>query len=167
MFLGTDSFAAKLATRASGRLLDAFRPATQRAYARMFREILGFLVAAGLFTHQVTTVTLFIFMEFLLDQGLSPSNIVNYMAAIHSQFILHGLDTAPFRDERIHLFQKSLKYTRLFCPKVNQIITTDMLSQILSVSETLQHPIVQSFVLFLFFLLFTFIKYSSSHTGFF
>ena len=108
----------------------------------MFREFLGFLVAAGLFIHQVTTVTLLIFMEFLLDQGLSPSNLVIHVVAIRSQFILHGLDTSPIRDERIHLFQKSLKYTRPFCPKLTQIITIDMLSQILSVSETLQYPIV-------------------------
>ena len=139
MFLGEGSFAAQLATRASSRLLDAFRPATQGAYARMF---LGFLVAAGLFIHQVTTVTLLIFMEFLLDQGLSPSNIVNHMVAIRSQFILHGLDTSPLENLEFIFSKKSLKYTRPFCPKLTQIITIDMLSQILSVSETLQYPIV-------------------------
>ena len=119
----------------------------------MFREFLAFLVAAGLLINQVTIVTLLIFMEFLVDQGLSPSNIVNHMVAIHSQFILYGLVKSPFRDERIHLFQKSLRYTRPFCPKVTQIITTDMLSHMLIVSETLQYPIVFK-ALYSFFFLF-------------
>ena len=100
-------FAAQLAARASGRLWHAFRPATQKAYAHMFREFLVFLVVAGLVIDQVTTVTLLIFMEFLLDQNFSPSNIVSHMAAIRSKFILYGLDTSPFRDERIHLFFKN------------------------------------------------------------
>ena len=64
------------------------------------------------------------------------------MVAIRSQFILYGLDTPPFRDDRIHHFQKSLMYTKPFCPRVTQIITTDMLSRMPIVSETLQYPIV-------------------------
>ena len=133
-------FAAQLATRAASRLWDAFRPATQKAYARMFREFMGFLVAAGLLINQVNTVTLLIFMEYLLHHNFSSSNIVNYMAGIRSQFILHGLDTAPFRDERIHLFQKSLTITRPLCPKTSFIITTDTLADILLVSASLEFP---------------------------
>ena len=87
----------------------------------MFREFLAFLVAAGLLLNQVTTVTLLTFLEFLADQGLSPSNIVNHMVTIRSQFLLYGLDTSPFRDDRILLFQKSLMYTKAFFPIVTQI----------------------------------------------
>ena len=108
----------------------------------MFKEFMGFLVAAGLLIHQVNTVTLLIFMEFLLDQDFSPSNIVNYMAGIRSQFILYGLDTTPFKDERIHLFQKSLTYTRPLCPRTGYIITTEVLTNILMVSASLEFPII-------------------------
>ena len=87
IILGEHSFAAQLTTRASSRLLGAFRPATQKAYVCMFREFLGFLVAAGLLINQVSTVILLMFIEFLLGQGFSPSNVVNRMAAIRSQFI--------------------------------------------------------------------------------
>ena len=106
--LGDHSFAARLTTRAFSRLLSVFRPATQKEYVRMFGEFLAFLVVARLLINRVTTVTLLI-MEFLVDQGLSPSNIVNHMVAIRSQFIFYSLDTSPFRDERIHLFQKVYK----------------------------------------------------------
>ena len=107
----------------------------------MFREFLGFLVA-GLLINQVNTITLLIFMEFLFQQEFSSSNIVNYMAGIRSQFILHGLDTAPFRDERIPLFQKSLITSRPLCPKVSYIITTDILADILLVLTSLEFPII-------------------------
>ena len=132
----------------------------------MFREFLAFLVAAGLLLNQVTTVTLLIFMEFLVDQGLSLSNIVNHMVAIRSQFILYGLDTSPFRDDRIHLFQKSLTYTKAFCPRVTQIITTDMLSSMLIVSETLQYPIVFKALHSFCFFLSTDIKHTPSYNGY-
>ena len=115
-------FAAQLATRATNRLWDAFRPTTQKAYARMLREFMGFLVAAGLLINQVNTVTLLIFIEFLLHYKFSSSNIVNYMAGIRSQFILYGLETAPFRDERIHLFKKPLITTRPLCPKFRTLL---------------------------------------------
>ena len=84
---------------------------------RMFRDFLGFLVAAGLSLHQVTVLTLLACMESLVDQNFTVSNIVNYMAGIRSYFIIYGLNTSPFRDERLHLFQRSLKYTRRFSPK--------------------------------------------------
>ena len=103
---------------------------------------MGFLVAAGLLLDQVNTVILLIFMEFLLDQKFSPSNIVNFMAGIRSQFILYGLDTTPFKDERIHLFQKSLTHTRPLCPRIAPIITTEILTDILLVSASLKFPIV-------------------------
>ena len=88
----------------------------------MFRDFLSFLVVAGLSVYQVTVVTLLAFMESLVEQEFSVSNIVNYMAGIRSYFIIYGLNTSPFRDERLHLFQKSLKYTRKFVPKTTTII---------------------------------------------
>ena len=106
----------------------------------MFRDFLGFLVAAGLSVYQVTVVTLLAFMESLVQQEFSVSNIVNYMAGIRSYFIIYGLNTSPFRDERLHLFQKSLKYTRKFVPKTTTIINTDLLLSILSAYATLPFP---------------------------
>ena len=96
-FLETSTLAAQLATSAACRLALAFRPATQRTYARMFRDFLGFLVAAGLSHLQVSHQTLLMFMEFLTTNGLSQSNIANYMAGIRAQCIIYGLQTAPFQ----------------------------------------------------------------------
>ena len=98
----------------------------------MFHDFLGFLVAAGLSIYQVTVVTLLAFMESLVEQDFSVSNVVNYMAGIRSYFIIYGLNTSPFKDQRLQLFQRSLKYTRRF----------DLLLDILSAAGTLHLPII-------------------------
>ena len=125
----------------------------------MFRLFLGFLVVAGLTIHQVTVTILLAFMESLVDQSFSVSNIVNYMAGIRSNFIIYGLDTLPFRDERIYLFQKSLKYTRKLVPKGTFVIDTDLLLCILSVSDTLEFPIIYRALYLLSF--FSFLRLSN------
>ena len=125
----------------------------------MFCDFLGFLLAAGLSVYQVTVVTLLAFMESLVEQEFSVSNIVNYMAGIRSYFIIYGLNTSPFRDERLHLFQKSLKYTRKFVPKTTTIINTDLLLCILSASETLPFPSIYTALYLLSF--FSFLRLSN------
>ena len=125
----------------------------------MFRDFLGFLVAAGLSIYQVTVVTLLAFMEFLVEQDFSVSNVVNYMAGIRSYFIINGLNTSPFRDQRLQLFQRSLKYTRKFQPKTTLIIDTDLLLCILSVADTLQFPIIYQALYLLSF--FSFLRLSN------
>ena len=125
----------------------------------MFRDFLGFLVAAGLSIYQVTVVTLLAFMEFLVEQDFSVSNVVNYMAGIRSYFIINGLNTSPFRDQRLQLFQRFLKYTRKFEPKTTLIIDTDLLLCILSVADTLQYPIIYRALYLLSF--FSFLRLSN------
>ena len=72
------------------------------------------------------------------------------MAAIRSQFTLHGLDTSAFSNERIHLNQKSLYARKFFCE--SYIITIDMLFQILNFTNTLQFAIIfKALYVFCFF----------------
>ena len=128
-------------------------------YAQIFRDFLGFLVAAGLSVYQVTVVTLLAFIESLVEQDFSVANIVNHMAGIRSYFIIYGLNTSPFRNERLNLFQRSLKYTQKFTPKTTRIIDTDLLLCILSVSETLQLPLIYRALYLLYF--FSFLRLSN------
>ena len=50
-------------------------------------------------------------------------------------------DTTPFRHEQIQLFSKALKMDRPLQPKNTNIISTDMLSNILLVAQTLKFPV--------------------------
>ena len=91
---------------------------------------MAFQVAAGLLTYQVTPFILLAYLDFLATCQLSESNISNNMAALRALHIIHGLQTLPFKDERITLFLKSLKLTKPLAPKVAPVLTTDLLLQI-------------------------------------
>ena len=130
---------AQLATRAQARLHSAFRPATQKAYLRMFREFLGFLVAAGFHLGQVNHFVLLAFMEYLVLNQISPANISNYLAGIRAQCIIFNLDTAAFQHQQIQYFLKSLKINRPLQPKLHKHIDIQLLTSILQVADSLQH----------------------------
>ena len=156
--------AAQLATSAAQRLAVAFRPATQRTYMRMFRDFLGFLVAAGLSYTKVSHHILLMFMEFLAQNGLSQSNIANYMAGIRAQFIIHNLETSPFQHDQIHLFHRSLKINRPLNPTVHQLITTDILHKIIHTTTSLDSPVVFTALYLLAFYSFMRISNMLPHT---
>ena len=157
--------AAQLATSAAQRLAVAFRPATQRTYKRMFRDFLGFLVAAGL-SHKClgSHHILLMFMEFLAQNRLSQSNIANHMAGIRAQFIIHGLETDPFQHDQIHLFHKSLKINRPLNPTAHQLITTDILQKIIHITRSLDSPVVFTALYLLAFYSFMRISNMLPHT---
>ena len=118
----------------------------------MFRDFLAFLITSRLTILQVNTIHLLAFMEFLAQQTMSSSNIVNYMAAIRAMYILHGLSTAPFKDDRLSLFAKSMKINTHFSPTIRTNISTDMLLQIVQSCDKLRDPtLFKSLYLFSFF----------------
>ena len=49
-------------------------------------------------------------MEHLVQNEQSSGNIANYTAAFRANHILHGLDTTSFKDERMSLYVKSLRF---------------------------------------------------------
>ena len=126
------TYTSQLATTARHRLQMAFRPATARTYGCMFADFLGF---------QVNHFILIMFMQFLSENGLTAVNIANYMAGIRAQCIIYDIDTTPFRHDQIQLFSKALKLDRPLQPKNNNIISTDMLTSILLLTQTLQFPV--------------------------
>ena len=66
-------------------------------------------------------------MEYLHSNAQSKSNIANYWSAIRAFHILHGLPTAPFKDERLSLFLKSIEYAAPLKPKKQNLIDIPML----------------------------------------
>ena len=143
---------AQLASTAVQRLTSGFRPATMNQYTRMFKDFLFFLEKAQITPFQVTTVIILAFMESLYQKGLSQANISNHIAGIRAMFIVYGLNTDPFKDERLPLFIKSLKINAPLALKGQKIITVNMLQKIIDISQTLDHLLVfQTLYLFTFF----------------
>ena len=149
----------QLATRARHRLQMAFRPATARTYGRMFADFPGFMVATGICHHQVNHSILIMFMQFLSENGLTAANIANYMAGIRAQCIIYDIDTTPFKHEQIQLFAEALKLDRPLQPKHSNIISSEILTNILLVAQTLQFPV--QFTALYSLALFTFLRISN------
>ena len=63
------------------------------------------------------------------------------MAAIRASFITYGLDTFPFKDERIPLFIKALLINAPLTLKPTKNISIEMLYNILQICDTLQAPV--------------------------
>ena len=98
----------QLTTSACARLLQSFRPATQRAYNRMFTDFMALLVATGLMPSQVDVNILLVFMEYLCQNKLTPSNISNLLAGVRAYCVIYNIPTSSFKDEKIQMFIKSL-----------------------------------------------------------
>ena len=142
----------RFSTSALHRLKSGFWPATWAQYHRIFRQFIAFLEAETIPLVQVNTITLLSFMEFCYHSGMSQANISNYMSAIRAMFIVHGLNTQPFKYERIPLYTKSLKINAVFRPKTIKLISIEVLQQIIRACNALQHPVVyKALYLFCFF----------------
>ena len=123
-----------------------------RAYSRYFRDFLAFLVVAGLSLPQVSTIDILAYMEYLHGNGMSPSNITNYVTGIRALHILYGLETHQFRDQRLPLFIKALQINRPLKPTIVLTLDVELLERIVNISLQLQFPLVfQSLYLFCFF----------------
>ena len=152
LFSEPGAVTASIATEASARLFQGCRPATMTAYSRYFRDFLAFLVVAGLSLPQVSTIDIQSYMEYLHGNGMSPSNITNYVTGIRALYILYGLNTQQFRDPRIPLFIKALQINRLLKPTIVLLLDVELLEHIVDVCLKLQFPLVfKSLYLFCFF----------------
>ena len=123
-----------------------FRPATWAQYQRMFTHFIAFLETENVRLLQMTTITLLAFMEFCHNSGFSQANISNYMSGIRAMFIVHGLNTDSFKDERLPLYIKSLKINAAFTPRTTELVSVDILQQIVSACMKLQDPVIYLFI---------------------
>ena len=99
-------------------------------------------MAAELPPFQVDTHLLLSFLQFLSHNGHSKANIANYMAAVRTLHIIHGLLTHPFIDQRIHLYLKSLKINAPFDPTLRPLIDIQKLHSLLSYCDTALYPYI-------------------------
>ena len=109
--------------------------------------------------HQISTMDILAFMQYLHESGMSPDNIVNHLSAVRSLSIIYACDTSAFRDHRIPIFIKSLKINRLFQPKIKLLVDEDLLLRIVTVAHHL--PNSQVFIPLYLFCFFSFLRLSN------
>ena len=98
----------------------------------MWRDFLAFQVAAGLLPTQVTAQMLLSFMKFLHCNALTSGQISNYLMALRGLYIVHGLETSAFKDERLPLFIKSFRLQAPLKPKLVLSLEIELLQSIVS-----------------------------------
>ena len=99
-------------------------------------------MAAGLPTHQVDVFILLSIMEYLFQNSHSHRNIANYLDGLRAHHILHGLNTFPFKDERLALYLKSLKLQAPLAPSRRSSVDIQLLNQIVQTCDSMKFPII-------------------------
>ena len=118
----------------------------------MFKDFCSFLVTTGLHLSQVSHVILLAFMEYLLQNAISPSNIVKCMTGLKAPFILYNLDTTPFQNQQLHYFHKSARLQMQTFPKVKIVLDKNILLRTIAAYDALHFPgIFKSLYLLAFF----------------
>ena len=125
-----------MASRAVSRVHQSLRPATQASYKRKFKIFIAYCCFVNVHLHQLSTIFILSFLEFLLENGTSPSGVSNYISAVKSSLAMYGVSTLPFLDQRIIYFQKSLARQRQFSIKIKKIIDIPLLQKITSLCDT-------------------------------
>ena len=74
----SDAVTGPLASRALDRFWLDLRPATLVSYQRMFRLFMASRVILILPLHQISTMDILAFIEYLAESDMSPDNIVNH-----------------------------------------------------------------------------------------
>ena len=116
---------------------QAFAESTRRSYAAMFRNFLAFLAFLNVQPHLVSPPHNLAFLEFLVFNKVSHSQISNYLAAIKANFSMFALDTTPFFDQRIKYFTKAVARCAPLTVKLKAIIEPPLLITIIQKCEYL------------------------------
>ena len=134
---GVPNTARRLASKATARTHQAFRPATQASYTRKFRLFVAYCCFIGVHLQNLTPLIAMSFLEFLVENNLFHSAIANYLSAVKANLALYGLPLYSFQDPRITYFQKSLSLHKTFAPVVKKIIDIPLLASITSICDTM------------------------------
>ena len=134
--------AAQLATSAAAKLLSGFRPSTLHQYCRIWMDFIGFQVAAGLLSYQVTVQILLSFLEYLHQNHISSGHLQNYLTAIRALHIVYGLETVAFKDKRLPLLLKAIKIQAPFKPRLLAHLDVPLLERIIQQCDYLQFRVI-------------------------
>ena len=98
--------------------------------------------AAILLSDQVTVKVLLSFLEYLHENYISSGQSQNYLNAIRAMHIVHGLETAAFKDERLPLFLKAIRIQRPFKRRVLAHLDIALLDHRVKQCDQFQFPVV-------------------------
>ena len=119
----------KLAFSAASRISGALRPRTAAAYERTFKMFLAFVIFCKL-QDCTTETTIVLYLEFLIQNGLSAVSLHNALSVLQHYFALYSWNVANLSSRKVVLMCKSAKNNLPLKPKVKGIFTVDMLNML-------------------------------------
>ena len=135
-----------LASKASLRSHQAFRPKTHQTYDSMFRVFVAFYLFSRILPVDVNVKVILLFMECLVQNQCSSAMVENYVSAIKSSFVLYELPFVVFDHPKIKYFIKSLKINRPLTLKTHNLMPLSMLRRISIACLDLPHRVVYKVV---------------------
>ena len=103
----------------------------------MFRNFLAFSIFLDVNIHNISPPHILAFMEFLVFNKVSTSQISNYLSAIKVKFALFALNTTPFFDPRIKYYTKALARQAPLTIRLKTIIDIPLLTRIIQQCQNL------------------------------
>ena len=126
-----------LTATAISRLNQAFADSTVRSYHSKFRNFLAFCCVAVIDVKTLSPLSILTFLEFLTFNHISHSGLINYLSAVKTTLSSYGINTSPFNDPRIKLYNKAIMRNRPFNPSIKPIIDIPTLKRIIQCTDTM------------------------------
>jgi integrase len=134
------------------RLATAYRPSTRANHTLAVKTLAAFCILFSVQFPVVSTITLLTYIEFLVDNGLAPATIKNYLSAVQTTFRRLSIDITGFQSNLIKLSLRSLEINTPTAYKPKPIVSLQELCMLLTVMQG--HPLFKFFrvaILFGFF----------------
>ena len=137
LIAGSNSHLTILYSKAAGRMNLAFAESTRRSYTAMFKIFLAFLNFIDIHPLSISSNHILAFLEFLVYNRVSHSQISNYLSATKANYSMLALDTSPFYDQRIKYFTRAVARCAPLTVKLKTIVEPPLLIQIIQQCEHL------------------------------
>ena len=121
-----------LSKSAFSRVPLALAQSTNRAYGKMFRTYLAFLVFVGILPFKVNEAIFLAFMECLMVNKVSHVQIQNYVSAIRHFSLTYNLPVKFLQHHNVKMYLKSLKKNAPLSVKLHNIIDSPLLHDLIS-----------------------------------
>ena len=98
----------------------------------MFRLFIAFTIFLSTTIHQVNSDFLLFYLEFLVYNGASPSQVANHLSALRAKITIFSLSISMFDDPRLSYFVRSLKLNAPLRVTLHNIIDITLLKCIIA-----------------------------------
>ena len=139
-FVSGQNALAALKSKAASRVAQAFRPKTRRCYELLFRNFMGFCVLTSLNPQLMGVQDVIAYLEYLVENGVSYNMVSNNISALKANFIIYDLKFHLLEHPRIRLFTKSLKINRPLALVKRNIISLQVLQDLVHACNHLVSP---------------------------